>query len=707
MKFRDKYKENNLNITPDANLKKDVLKRMEQEQEKSNAMGRNTRRYKWVAVFACIAIVVSCIGIRANKMFTDHVSLTDDILVAENYSKIYDRIEEIEHKEKITYGYESDDDYELVEDAASAPQTRDGAPAPKASINNAIAESPAEGYAYTGGGGDYISSKANVVGGNSDPAEFSGTNTQVDDVDEADIVKTDGKYIYTITNGILRVINAKGKKPYVLSKTELDKYAVVGNKNIKYYDIDMYVKDDKIAIVREGHSGKLNNEGKVTLDIQESIDIVVYNLDQNGKPKKINQVGQSGSHLSTRRIGNIIYLVTVKSVYNKYWHYKKEENNKKVKKDDPATFVPCTYIDGEKNPLKCEDIFIEKDAKDAEYLVISTLDIENPKEFCETKTILGSGTELYSSTENLYVALNDDDKSQTKFTRIALDGKNIEIKASGKVKGELLNQFSMDEYNGYFRVVTTRYDKDKSENALYILDKNLDVVSSIEELAKDEEVYSVRFDGDIGYFVTYRETDPLFTVDLSNVKKPKILSALKIPGFSEYLHLYSEDLLFGLGIETDVTEEDDDWEEPLKLSMFDVSNKKDVTERDKLVLSNWYDDSEALYNHKAIFIAPEKNLIGFPTYEKYKIFEYTKEKGFKRVANIDFDEIYAKDDYYDWDESTRGLYIGDTFYLINKYGLLAYSMDTYEIIKRIDFKDKEINIYKDYFTNTSEIYYGY
>jgi uncharacterized secreted protein with C-terminal beta-propeller domain len=156
------------------------------------------------------------------------------------------------------------------------------------------------------------------------------------------------------------------------------------------------------------------------------------------------------------------------------------------------------------------------------------------------------------------------------------------------------------------RLVKLPWDEDGSKtfNALYVLDADLQVAGSITDLAQDEVIYSARFDGDIGYFVTFRQVDPLFAVDLSNPKAPVVLSALKIPGFSEYLHLWSDGRLFGLGRDADV---ETGRAGRMKLSMFDTSDPADVTERKTLLLDSDY--SAALYNHKAILISRDKNLI--------------------------------------------------------------------------------------------------
>ena len=217
------------------------------------------------------------------------------------------------------------------------------------------------------------------------------------------------------------------------------------------------------------------------------------------------------------------------------------------------------------------------------------------------------------------------------------------------------------------------YDSIESmtSNSLYVLDGNLKTVGSIERIAEDELIYSARFMGDMGYFVTFRQTDPLFSVDLSEPEHPRILGELKISGFSEYLHFYSENLLLGIGMEAD---EDTGATEGIKLSMFDISNPSDVKEKYKLNLSD-YDYAEALYNYKAVLIDTEKNLFGFYAEgygEEYKcsylLFSFENGK-FKEIMNID-----CVDNHMNL-EQVRGTYIGDNFYLLCRNGRMeAYSL---------------------------------
>ena len=174
----------------------------------------------------------------------------------------------------------------------------------------------------------------------------------------------------------------------------------------------------------------------------------------------------------------------------------------------------------------------------------------------------------------------------------------------------------------------------------------------------------------MAYFVTFRETDPLFAVDLSDPASPKVLSALKIPGFSEYLHFYGEGRLFGLGMAAD---EETGWTECLKLSMFDTSDPTDVTEKTMLELRE-YMWSPALYDHHAALINIEKNIIAFPTDSSYLIYSYSDDSGFVKKGEVPFDG---------WSDNTRGLYIGEYMYICSSYNVIVIDMADYSVINEI------------------------
>ena len=222
-------------------------------------------------------------------------------------------------------------------------------------------------------------------------------------------------------------------------------------------------------------------------------------------------------------------------------------------------------------------------------------------------------------------------------------------------------------------------------------------VGKIENLAEGEEIKSARFMGKTGYFVTYRNTDPLFSVDLSDPEDPKVLGELKITGFSSYLHFYGENKLLGIGWETDP---DTGNTIGMKCSMFDISDPSDVKETDRFVLKD-VSFCDALTNYRSILAAPKKGLFGFAYgmygsysdgYDSgedfyYGVFNYNEEDGFVPGMYLKMNDCGLFEDGIDWQDyrTARGIYIKDTFYLVTENGIASYNMaDDYsaaEILK--------------------------
>lgn len=305
--------------------------------------------------------------------------------------------------------------------------------------------------------------------------------------------------------------------------------------------------------------------------------------------------------------------------------------------------------------------------------MITAIDIQNPNEVTDSVGILSNQGFCYASAENIYLyeTVWEKDGRSTEIRKFSYGEGKVTGVAETQVNGYLNDSFSIDEYKGVLRLVTTL--DETNSNSVYVLDENLEETGKIENLAKDERIYSARFMGDIGYFVTYRETDPLFSVDLSDPANPKIIGELKIPGFSKYLHPYGEGLLLGIGMEVD---ENDVKDNRVKLSVFDISDPANVKEIDKIVLEDSY-YSTAFDDYKSVLADVENNLIGFFSYGErnmYHIYTYDRIHGFvcqmQEVVNGNF-------------ESVRGMYIGEQFYVIAGNQIEAYQIGTYEKIDDI------------------------
>jgi inhibitor of cysteine peptidase len=500
--------------------------------------------------------------------------------------------------------------------------------------------------------------------------KYSDTNLQVLGVQEADIIKTDGEYIFAFANNQVYIIKATDGNMDLVSTIKDDKLV---NSNV-----EMYIYNDRLILINSTYYFGFR-------DLMYSYNAtetgaIIYDISDHSNPIKLNYLSQKGSYISSRMVNNYLYLVT-----NYY------VNNDDYKLEDYEDYIPMLY-NKEYKSMNVEDIYIVPNPNSSQYVVVSSIDVNEPDDFINNKAVLGAGSNLYADTQNIIMASYDSVtegntvKSMTNLMRFSIADGIINLKASGKVEGNILNQFSMDIHNNYFRIVTTSYeykqtifyndsvvsiDQNGMHNNLYILDMDLKVIGEIEDIAKDERVYSVRFDKDYAYFVTFKQVDPLFSVDLTDPSNPKILGALKIPGFSQYLHVYSNNLLFGLGM--DVV---DNMTSGMKISMFDISDKSNVTEKYKLFLDKEHNWSEALYNHKAILIDSDLNIIGFPAGESYLLYRFDLDNGFKELK-----EFNLLGDYY----SSRAIYINNHLYLFNSNSMRSYDMDNYNEVSTIQF----------------------
>ena len=472
---------------------------------------------------------------------------------------------------------------------------------------------------------------------------YSETNVRQEGVDEADVVKTDGRYLYTLKdNGrsVAIVDTANGELQMVISiPVEDDDQAR-----------EFYVNDGHLILVSEFNQER--EDGTWTYASTDTR-VTTYDITDPEKPEKAGEVIQSGSYTSSRLTDGHLYLFTQYSV----------DVTSGITPKDKKDYIP--YVN--QQMLEADDIYLPPFSQAYMYEVVSSVDVAKPGEIQDTKAIFSDGGELYVSNDNIYwYETQWSDKTETVIKRISYKDGKLKAEASGKVDGYINDSFSIDEYDGYLRVVTT----DDETNGLYILDSKMKEVGSITGLAEGEQVYSARLLGDTGYFVTYEQTDPLFSVDLSDPKNPKIIGKLKIPGFSEYLHFYGENLLLGIGMDVD---EDGFTTNGVKLSMFDISDSSDVKEIQKYTLENVY-SAAVMYDYKAVLIDPEKNVIGFAADgnngENYYVFSYNDTKGFECLMN----ETVNGNGY----QSARGVYMDNTLYVVKGNIIEAYDMADYQ-----------------------------
>lgn len=509
--------------------------------------------------------------------------------------------------------------------------------------------------------------------------EYSQTNVQVKGVDEGDIVKTDGTYLYVLrkTEGV-KIIRAEDLQ--LVSQVEWEEKGMRAS--------EMYLDGDKLIVIGEFEAGQLFSEsgtGEISrkqedlavLDVEESVGIYTYDITEREKPVLSGSTTQQGGYLTSRKNGSCLYVISR--------YYPNLEKNLTDPEGNPESFVPS--VDGE--VLAREDIYLPRDGADSQYsyLVITSVDTQKPSKTMDRCAVVTASDNFYVSKENIYITgarYGKNGQETTTLVRVSYDKGRVIPEAGGVLPGYLLDSFSMDEYQNHLRAVVSQWNNGSTATGLYVLDMDLKIVGKIADLAPGESLKSARFMGEKGYFVTFLEADPLFSVDLADPEHPVILGELKIPGFSSYLHFFGEDMLLGIGWE----DSEDGWKRQVKLSMFDISQAADVKEIDKKILTDAVMCPGA-DEYKAVLVNEQDCLVGFAygcieenDWDKdsayYGLFQYTKDKGFEQIfsCNLDKEEAFEGNMYYL--NEIRGITIKDTLYIIMNRGVSAFDIKSQE-----------------------------
>ena len=473
--------------------------------------------------------------------------------------------------------------------------------------------------------------------------DFSETNLQEMGVDEGDIVKTDGQYLYILKQDLsFSIIHADGSDLTLCSTTDLDASSL-SNASVK----ELYLDGSQLTVLFQGTQTSLEQEDEVYYTASQMSSVLcTYDISDPNAPKLTGSLTQEGRYSTSRKVGNYLYLFT---------------SYTPTLLDAYASSTMAPRVNGTAVPASC--FYLPEQLSSQQYLVITAVDLSANAAVTDQKVLVSGADNFYVSTENIYIATENynSDDTFTELAKFHYDNGHITGVAAGSVRGYLNNSFSLNEYNGYLRIVSTYYDSSNDDwtekNILTIFDENLKQVSTIDDLASGETIRSARFLEDTGYFVTFRQTDPLFRVDLSDPTAPKITGELKVSGFSSYLHFYGENLLLGIGYEAD---ENTGETTGIKLSMFDLSDPDELKEVNRIAISGitW---APAIDDYKSILVDAEKNLIGFYCDGRYLVYSYDSENGFERMLVYDFfeDDLMETAQY----DTMRGLYIGDTLYL--------------------------------------------
>lgn len=425
---------------------------------------------------------------------------------------------------------------------------------------------------------------------------YSKTNVQVENVDEADIIKNDGEYIYTASSNSenkISIYKPDGKKVKLMSQIE---YNNVDDDENEAFISDIYIYNN--SLIAQSYSYDENSREYTNIDI--------YSLADIKKPKKIYSFSQQGSYVSSRITNGKLLVIS-----NRYI------SSDLCKSDED--YLPKTKINSTEKSLSPKDICIVNDSNSESFLIVSEIDLLSKENAAVSKAIAGAGTNIYCNENNLYIANSIwDDQNQarmlkdisqtlkfnTEIYKIDITS-GIKFTAKATVSGAVNNQFSMDEYAGNFRIATTATDEKSNDiNKLYVFDSDLKKLGEVEGFAKGESIQAVRFSGNTAYIITYENTDPLFVIDLSNSQKPEIKGSVKISGFSTNLIPISSNQLLGIGYADDNATP---YTDGIKFALFDVSNPKKPTVLDSKVIHNA--TSEAQDNHKAILVNGKSSFV--------------------------------------------------------------------------------------------------
>jgi uncharacterized secreted protein with C-terminal beta-propeller domain len=609
----------------------------------------------------------------------------------------------------------------------------------------AFTEGRNQGYYYLSdgwGGMDMLESAPEAAASNdAKSTSYSDTNIQVAGVDEADIIKTDGKYIYVMANNSLYLAEA-----YPAESARILAHVAIPGFNPQ----ELYIGEDRLMVFGTTYYSfdEPNKTGEpgfpVTIepDIEKSeimpypiqanlVSIKLFDIKDRSEPKLLKTVDIEGSYLTSRKIGSDVYFII-----NSYPNF--------VSPEPMAIDIIPMYQEtiGDTEPsrnlepiAKYDEIGYIPPQQASNFITVASLSISDPDREMGKTVIAGSGENVFASLGNLYIAQTSwpmfdnigepigDNVQTTVITKFSLSGGEVNYVATGEVKGHILNQFAMDEYDGHFRIATTISgyvdNRDTSTNNIYVLDDVLKATGALEDVAPGESIYAVRFMGKRAYMVTFLHVDPLFVIDLSQPEDPKILGKLKIPGYSDYLHPYDETHLIGIGKEVDPSIDADLVHtenaiyytaiQGVKLALFDVSDVANPIEVYKEVIGDRGTESLASHNHKAFLFDKEKELLVIPitlaelkpdqpknmqgeyVFQGAYVYSLTLENGFNlngRVTHYDTNEPFQKSgEYFYGGQSniTRSIYIENVLYTLSQSRLQLNDITSLETLEVLPF----------------------
>lgn len=567
-----------------------------------------------------------------------------------------------------------------------------------------------------------------VSSGSTSSKDYSTTNIQVENVDEADITKTDGNYIYSISDNNVVITDVQDPKNIKIASKI---FVATGVPE------DLILYNNKLVIISAEISSSNWNSNKNNTIVD------IYNIDSKENPVRLKNYKLFEPYYTSRCINNRLYVISSGRL-------------RKEGKD-----IVAYYTENNKQiDLDLNNMYYLKDVDTNVQTIISTVDLDNPTANISVQSYLMDISNAYVSENNIYLLNqkynysynndappisslftlkgaigpfvydyedNDDDESYSNRTTYIYkfninENGSVTYDTKTKVSGQTINQFSVDEYDGNLRVAL--YDNNGSK--VVIFNSKLEKIGETSYLAPGENMYSSRFIGNKAYLVTYRTMDPLYVIDLSDPTNPTVLGELKIPGYSTYLHPYDENHLIGIGMETKETVHRDSYGKVvsttasivgMKMALFDVSDVYNPKQISSIIIGDSRTTSAILTNHKALLFSKEKELIAIPVnnyaedfevtnssdsyssiissytnYRKsyisegYLVYKINLEDGFKLKGNITHDLETPRYWYNTDSKLLRGLYIEDNLFTISETKMKVNNLDNLELINELDIR---------------------
>ncbi len=588
-------------------------------------------------------------------------------------------------------------------------------------------------------------------------ADYSQTNIQVAGVDEADVLKSDGEYFYSLSDNNLYISKVyPATEAKIVSKTTFDSrptsILISGNR------LAVFGSDDRLYLTDMYRSFARRNQFSF---------LKIYDISDKSAPKLVKSLDLEGNYFTSRLIGSRLYLVANSFNYSigpDLLRPRILEGDQELAGFNPEiyyfdrpytaynfTSVVSIDLNNITDSLKSQmylvdavqNVYMSNDnlyLTNTEYLNEQEIQLQVARDLffsdlpadwqAKISKIEGADTDILSKEEKMmkiqgileaYVnTLSEeaqnaweekfnaklserlqqlaDELEKTGIYKIAIKDGALTYQSTATVPGTMLNQFSMDEYQGNLRIATTRSrswlpggdtNVQESYNNLYVLDSNLQIIGRLEKMALGERLYSARFIGNLGYLVTFKQVDPLFVIDLSNPASPQIKGELKIPGYSAYLHPIDDKTLIGLGVEMVDSGGGRMENKGLKISIFDVSDPQSPKEKFNYVLAGA--SSNALYDHHAFLYSSTKNLLAIPindskdNFNGFAVFKINSDslELLKKISHS-FKEAYS--------ELLRSAYINDNFYTLSSRYLKINSLNDWSELGSIKFDLPQDNI---------------